>query len=77
MYMSSSLNLSLRKQGVGGGDPDFCLATYLWIPGQARNDTIICHTGLDPVSRGRARFVARRMPLDSWSSQESQGFSET
>ena len=32
MYMSSSLNLSLRKQGAGSGDPDFCLAAYLWIP---------------------------------------------
>ena len=28
--MSSSLNLSLRKQGARSGDPEFCLAAYLF-----------------------------------------------
>ena len=41
MCMSSSLNLSLQKQGAGSGDPDAWIAAKLWIPVQARKTRLL------------------------------------
>ena len=62
-----------RHKGTKGGRHKGTEAD--WSPDQARNDSIIIilvpdQVRDDPVSRARSRFLARCIPLDSWSSQE-------
>ena len=60
-------SLSSRMRGAGSrqqgaGIQNSVWPNTPWFPGQAGNDTIIGHTGLDPVAKVRAEFLIPNTP---------------